>query len=372
MKLLVQQACRDVFGHWALAGAVLWLLLAARLGAEAELGTGQLGDYLALVSWLGVFLLYRSADLVYRRRQQGWPMEDRLRDRRGWRLPLAEWLGPSLWWLALLLVALIPPWAPGFQPEPEAMSSHRFAAVHSRFSTEEVPAEGFPQVQLPQVQEWELDAGQPLPPGGLALLPFHWPTPPDQEGATLGLFQDQDGRQEAVAPGRLLSWPMGEKASASGRLQLQWRPHGVGEGTTAPQLQSPYARFRVPRLGRDSLPWLLLGQWLFFLPAFAFAQLLSRHLQVRAGFAFLLALALTSLAAWRPGPEVWLPDSPVAWVAQILLKLKAALPRIDGLLATGPDFHLVWARFDPLQLLAWLASGLLALVLSVRPWRQAP
>ncbi len=339
MSRLIRAALRELLGRWGGPAAIAWILLAAGAAADAALGSGSLGEYLALVSALPAALVFRVAWLAERRRREGWDMEERLRDPGGWRLPSAELGAVGLLAALLLALAWLPALTPGLQPAKDQGSSAR--AIELRLSPD----------------EWRLQLPAPCPPEGRIEILLEWlePPPPDL------VLTSARGRVEPLEAGRLLHWQLDEQEASEDELVLLRLPGA--------RLNPEWLRLVVPRPGLGATPWLLLGQLLFSLPLFALALLLGRA-GVRAGLAGLGALGFGGLAAWTPPAAPTLDSSPAGWLARALVAVADLLPPVEGLLATGPDAGFRYGQSPLWAVALWLLLGALALFLTRRGRRS--
>ncbi|MBL7008258.1 MAG: hypothetical protein ISR76_04620 [Planctomycetes bacterium] len=335
MRRLLWGAIRELAGRWGLPAALVWILLAAGAAADATLGTGSLGEYLALVCAIPVALLFRIAWLAERRRLEGWDLEERLRDPGGWRLPVAELGAVVLLAAALLGLAWLPTLAPGLRPAPDQGHSFRSVRVDSR------------------PDEWRIRLPSPCPGDGRLEILLEWQEPPARELALVSSL----GRSEPIEAGSMTTWTLDRAEAAAGELVLVRLPGA--------RLNQEWLRLVLPRPGLEAAPWLLLGQLLFFAPLFALALLLARS-RVRAGLAALGSLGFGGLAAWLPPEDPELGSSPVGWVAGALVEAADWLPPVEGLLATGPDFELRYGQAPLWGTALWLLLGAAALVLARR------
>lgn len=326
---------RETLGRWGGPAALGWLLFAAGAAADATLGSGSLGHYLALVAVLPLLLVFRLAAVAERRRRAGWDLEERLRDPRGWRGPSAE-LGAGLVLLgAVLLLAWAPTLAPGLRPARDQGVASRPLEVRT--------APG----------EWRIALSRPCPPASRIVLLIDWQEAP----AGAATLRSSRGRTLAVEPGVLARWDVDAAERMEGELVLL-PPPGL-------HLATDWLRLETLRPGLDAVPGLLACQFLFFAPLLAIALALGRR-GARAGLAGAGALGFATLATWRPPAELELGGSPLAAVVRALAWLAERLPKVDGLLATGTDFEQRAGTATLGAVVGWWACGVVAFLLARR------
>lgn len=343
MMRLTLATMRALCGRWTSVAALALLVLAALLSYDAVLDASATGTWLAYVALLPMLLVLRLGVLRRERRAQGFSVEERLRDPRGLRLPLAEGAAAALLCTALLAAAGLGA-ALGLVHFPDGERSlHPLRAGAAE-------------------DGWLLRFEAPAPPGSAALLTFAYQQPPAGGDFRVALEDDAGGRGEAVV-GEVLRWPLPEEARRDGRLVL--RPLEVAAAREAGmQLIGPIARLEVPRPGGGRLPALLGGLLLYFLPLLGLALCFERFLRIDGVLAALTALMLGALAAYRPDLDYARPGGAIGALVQGVLLLKAALPDLSGLYAVGHRYELRAGTAAWPSVLAWLALGIGALLLA--------
>ena len=296
-----------------------------------------------------MLVLLRLGTLRRERRAQGWSAEERVRDPRGWRAPLAEAAGATALIAAVLAIALLPPYFGAFAGPPDDVSIHPVR----------VAEEG---------EDWVLEFPAPVPADARLLLTLRYGQAP--VGGSLALVDDADQRAQ-TAPGELLSWPLSPAQAQRGRVLLRPDPEHPDPGAE-PALIATVSRLQVPLPGRSRLSALLFALLLFFLPLPALLLTLERFLRVDGLLAALATLFLAGLAAFRPPAELALPDSAAGWMAGLVLGLKRLLPDVQGLYAVGAGYELRVGTTATVSILAWLGLGLVFLLPRLPPAGAAP
>jgi hypothetical protein len=346
MSGIILSLLRQMIGRWGLLWWGLALVVMLRLHFDPTLGHAHLGGYLASVALGPTALLIRLGLVLQRRRDQGWPLEEALRDRTGWRAPTAEAASTTLLILGWLLLAGIGPWMPGLaRPE----SGQELFPVQA--------------AAAPTAGVWQVDLEGQAPEGAELLLTLDWQGADEalrQAGRTT--FEHPDGRRLEAVAGELLRWPLTAEEGAAGEALLPPLPPGV-------QLIRPLTRLAAPRPGLAGLPRLLIAQALFFLPLVGLLLAWARAGVISGPLASWATLALAGLVAMPPS-DLALPQDALGLVAQALLLVKSALPAVDGLLANGDAFARHLGTTHPLSLIAWWALGLGGLVLACRRRRS--
>ncbi|MCP4769975.1 MAG: hypothetical protein GY879_01030 [Planctomycetes bacterium] len=329
---------RELLGRWG-----LWVLLggiftASQASFDTTLGDANIGPYLAYVSLWPIALLFRCGWLMQKRRAEGWPLEERLRDPRGYRAPLAEFLALLLLMIGGLLLAGLAVLVPGVQSPTGGASLFPVSLQNS--------ADG----------GWEFDLGGQVPDGGQMLLTLDWSQidPPQQALA----IRNAEGAEVLATAGEILRWPLQKEEAESGKVQL-FAPAG-----TKLRLFRPLVRLEVPQPGGSDLWLLLLRQTLFFLPLMAILLALARFGQVRASLAAWAVFFFGSLAAYHPPTR--LGDAGLGWLAKVFLLLKHSLPNVEGLISSGYRFERYSGTTSTGALVVWLAVGVLALLLACK------
>jgi len=339
MIRLSASVLRQLLGRWGWLWWCLGIVVMLRLHFDPQLGRAHLGGYLASVALGPSLLLLRLGTVLQQRRRQGWPLEESLRDPRGWRAPTADALATmallALWYLA----AGLGPHLPGLA-RPQA-GQDLFPVL-----TNAAESGG-----------WQLDLEGPCPPSSALLLTIDWQAA-DATLRTAGAtsWHATDGRQIHLRAGELAVWPVLAEEAHQGIAQLPPLPEGL-------QLIRPLTRLRVPRPGLSALPRLLFAQALFFLPLIGLFLAWGRAGRISGTLAAWATLALAGLVALPPAP-LELPHDALGYAARLLLGLKAALPEVSGLLASGDHFARQAQITSLWSLLAWILLGLAGFALS--------
>jgi hypothetical protein len=326
---------RDLAGRRAWLAAPIGALLAALLALDPVLGPEEgLGSYLAYVALLPAALLLRFGLILNARRRDGFEEEEALRDPRGARAPWAA-LGAVTAALGLgLTFCLLPPLLSPAPPGAETAARHPLRLSHNQ--------EGI----------WRADALGAVPPGSSLLLVFGWERLP--AAGELPAIQAQDGRRVEVRPGEMARWPLSESEQAAGAVEWTLNEDARAAGA---DLVRALVRLEVPRPGRTALSSILLGQFLFFVPLFAIVLLLVRRGGTGGLLAALSTLALAGLLAFDPLDPPELPESPAGWIGHAVLGLRAILPDLRGLAATGQGFELRSGTTSWSATAIWLLLG---------------
>lgn len=339
MLTLTLGLLRELVGRWWLPAFALALLTAASLSFDPSLGSHSLGTYLAYVSMLPLVILFRCGWLLEKRVREGWRDEEILRDPKGRRAPLAEFLACIICTGVVLTAALVPPLLPMFTL-PQGSSGL------------------YPvRVQVTDQGAWLFDLGGRVPEGARLHLTLDWSYAsmvPEEVR-----IEAPDQRQVQPIPGQLLHWDLSPEEAYYGKLVLQPSP---GSGV---ELRTPLCRLEIRRPSAHDLPRLLWFQFLFFLPLFAMLLAWHRCGRVRGGLSALVSFTIGSLAAMQIHP-MDLGGGPIAALAKMLLLLKLSLPPVEGLLATGQRYERLVGTVSISNILAWHAIGALALWLACR------
>ena len=348
--LLALAWCRDLARPLTAGGFALGLAVAAVLAFQPVLGPEDpAGAFLAHVQLLAGVLVLLCGRVLAARRRAGMDLEERLRDPRGRRAPLAAFLGASLALAGLLAAAAGVALAFGpHRPPPPA----RFpVAVHG------LDGGG-----------WGFDFGGRVPASADLLLTLAWDEAPPEAGAAF--VADPGGTRVVARPGELLRVPVGPAAAAAGRLEL--RPaEGGSFGGSRPELLRTLARLQVARADAFGLAVALGRLFLFLAPLLAMLLALERRGDVDGPLAALAVLALAGLLAADPGPApMAVPRGPGGLLVRAVLGLRAVLPDVGGLAAAGRDAALRAGTTPIGSVLAWWALGVLALWLAARPRRR--
>ena len=344
MITLIALTVRELAGLWPTTFAIAWILLAALLSSETGLGSGSLGEYLALAELVPVVLLFRSAALVERRRSEGWDLEEGLRNPGGWRLPAAELGGAALLLAGVWTLTALPPHAPRLALGTDAGLSRHPARV----------AEDAPGI-------WRARFPAPAPTGSVLELVASWESAQGDE-ALLGAG---DGRTITLAPGLPARWELSAEEARSGVVELRL------EGAAGVVAIEGLSRLAVPRPGRSALPGLVGGLFLFHLTLFSLALFSVRVLRVRSSLAALAALGVGALSLWPRALPVPATGSPTEWLARLGGRIAALLPPVGGLHAVGVNYELRYDTTSAGAVALWLLLGAVLLAASTRPWKTA-
>jgi hypothetical protein len=348
MMRLTLATARALLGRFGLLIATAWVFAAALLAWDAAIGVLLLGPYLAFIAVLPMLLLWRLGRLRHARRAQGWSTEERLRDPRGLRAPLAEAAATALLLGGAVTLALLPPLLPAFR------------TVDGDASLQ--PA----RVVVEEDGAWRLDYPAPLPDSATLLLTIGFErTPTDGRIAVA----DSHGRSQDAVAGEVLRFPLHPDDTRDGSATLRPVDPAAASETGARPIAA-LARVAVPRPGVEVLPRLLGGLLLWFLPLIGMLLALERFGRVDGGLAAVAALLLGALAATRLEDGVPLQAGPLSGLAQAVLALRAALPDVSGLYAVGHRYELRAGTVEPTAVLLWLALGAVALALACR--RRGP
>jgi hypothetical protein len=326
---------RQLLGRWGWLWWGLALVVLLRLHFDPTLGRAHLGGYLASVALGPSILLLRLGVVLQQRRRQGWPLEECLRNPMAWRAPFAEVLSTGGLMLAWFLLAGLGPHLPGLA-QPRAGQ------------------ELFP-ITVPQANDdgsWTLDLEGRCPPNAKVLLTIDWLQANETlRSAGTTSYGAADGRQITLVAGELASWPLLPEEAGQGQAVLPPLPEGL-------ELLRPLTRLSVDSPGLSELPRLLWGQALFFLPLLGLFLAWARAGRISGPLAAWATLALAGLVA-LPGSSQDLPADALGFVARALLGLKAALPAVDSLLATGDDFARHLRATSLSSTLMWWLLGIL-------------
>ncbi len=300
---------------------LLWLLFAANMGANLALGSGWMGDFLALASVPLIFLLFRVCHVVGRRAREDWAQEEALRNPSGWRMPLVEAMA------GLLLMGCV--WGMG-----------SIVGLGQLFYLTKEPAIHPLAVGKLDSGNWVFVLGQPAPPGSSLDLIFEWSGLPNPAEKWRG-----------PKPGEPYRRPLTPEEAAAGRAEV----FAYDAATPHPD----FARLVVPRPRSEGAPALLGNQVLFLFPLMLLALFLTRQ-GVRPFLSSAGALSLGSVAL-RPPSQIAIPvhDLPT-FAAWCLAGIHDLLPNIHGLWAVGATFHLDRLPVSSTSLASWLVLGGLA------------
>lgn len=329
---------RELLGRWG-----LWILLAgvftaSQVSFDTTLGDANIGPYLAYVSLWPIALLFRCGWLLQKRRAEGWPLEERLRDPQGYRAPLAEFLAMLCLTLGGLMLACLALLLPGVQSP--AGGSSLFPA------TMQTGSEG----------SWEFNLNGKVPSDSSLVLTLDWSQTDGQQ--TSAPIHNAQGAEVLATAGELLYWPLQTEEALLGTVSL------LPPVDSKLRLFKPLIRLEVPQPGGNQLWVLLLRQLWFFLPLMALLLALARFGQVRASLAAWAVFFFGSLAAYHPPAR--LGDAGLGWLAKTFLLLKQSLPNVEGLISSGYRFERFAGTTSNGALIAWLALGVLALLLACK------
>ena len=341
---------RALLGRFGLLIAAAWVFAAALFAWDAAIGVLLLGPYLAFVAVLPMLLLWRLGRLRRARRSEGWTTEERLRDPRGLRAPLAEAAATALLLAGALILALLPPLLPAFR------------TVDGDASLQ--PA----RVVLEEDGAWRLDYAAPLPDSAMLLLTIGFERAPVSGHVAV---VDTHGNSRDAVVGEVLRFPLHADDARGGSATLRLLDPAAAAEIGARPIAA-LARVAVPRPGVDALPRLLGGLLLWFLPLIGLLLALERFARIDGGLAAIASLLLGALAATRLEDGVPPQAGPLAGLAQAVLALRAALPDVSGLYAVGHRYELRVGTVEPLAVLLWLMLGALALALACRRRRPRP
>jgi hypothetical protein len=329
---------RELLGRWGLWVLLTGIFIASQVSFDTTLGDANIGPYTAYVSLWAIALLFRCGWLLQKRRTEGWPLEERLRDPRGYRAPLAEFLamlGLTLIGLILACLALL---LPGV--ESPVGGASLFPATMQNSSD----------------GSWQFDLNGTVPANSSLILTLDW-SQTDGSQKALSIRNDQ-GVEVVATAGELLRWPLQDEEASLGKVSL------VAPADSKLRLFRPLIRLEIPRPGGSDL-WILLGrQLLFFLPLMAILLALARFGQVRASLAAWAVFFFGSLVAYHPPAR--LGDAGLGWLAKIFLLLKQSLPNVEGLIASGYRFERLAGTTTNGAIIGWLAIGVLALLLACK------
>lgn len=309
---------RDLAGERAWLVAPIGALLAALLALDPVLGPEEgMGSYLSYVALLPSALLLRFGLVLNARRRDGFVDEELLRDPRGIRAPWAALTAVALALGLGLTICLVPPLLSPAPPGAESAARHPL------------------QVGQNSDGSWRANARGAVPADSRLLLVFGWdrlPAPGEQPA-----LRAADGRMLTLVPGEMIGLPLSETEQETGSVAWSVNEDARAAGVS---LVRALVRLEVPRPARSDLGRLLLGQFLFFLPLFPLVLLLTRRGGAGGLLAALAALALAGLLAFDPRDPPELPGSPAGWIGHAVLGLKALLPDLRGLAASGQGFEL--------------------------------
>ena len=322
MIRLIIAAMRQAIWPWGIIGLAAWLAIGNQL-------IRTLGDYLAWVSFAPIMLMFRFAGMSEQRRRNGWRMEERLRDSRGWRLPSAEFLAAVVSCALILGVASFPAIAASKIEAKDTQATADFAehplvVAHSGYLWRVVHPHG----RLPANSR-------------LALL-IEWDHYPKNDFG--------------FTPGKIYRRDFTAAEAEMGEVTLNLPPGA--------RIHSEFARAEVEVPYFDSYPKLLLMQWLFFVGLFGINLLLVR-LRIRASLASLASLAIASLGLWQASAALPV-ESGQTFLINMMAAVSSWVPDLRGLYAVGLNFELRVGASGSLDILWWLGIGGLALLLSFR------
>jgi len=338
MITLTFSFARELLGRWGLWVLLGTILVASQASFDTTLGDANIGPYLAYVSLWPIALLFRCGWVLRKRQVEGWPLEEQLRDPKGCRAPLSEFLAMLLLALAGVILASVALWMPGVQSP--------------------IGGTGLFPVTLQGHHDggWEFDLDGRTPAGSMLMLTLDWSQ--IEGGRKQLVLRNADGGEVTANAGQILRWPLQDQELASGKVRL-YAPEG-----TKLRLFKPLIRLEVPQPSGDRILVLLLRQLLFFLPLMAILLALTRFGRVRASLAAWAVFFFGSLAAYHP--PVRLADAGLGWLAKTFLLLKQMLPNVEGLISSGYRFERYSGTTTSGALIAWLALGVLALLLACK------
>jgi len=342
MNSLVVGFVRELLGRWGLLLLAAGIFCAAQLSFDDTLGDVTIGPYLSYVSLWPTALLFRCGWVMQKRRAEGWPLEEQLRDPQGHRAPLAEFSACGLLTLAGLLAAMLP-----------------FSFLDLELPEDSVGL--YPvRMESSDTGQWLLDLGGPVPEASTVLLTLDWAS---MTGGELEAdISNPVGEHHTAVAGEIFRWPLSAGEARAGAMVLI-PPEGSGLRVFRPLL-----RLEIPRPGGSQLASLLGGQLLFFIPLFALLLALARFGRANANLAAWAVFFIGSLVAYQPPSQ--LHHAGLNPFAAAILAIKSVLPSVSGLLASGHRFERLAGTTTSGASMAWLMLGVLALLISCRR-RQA-
>lgn len=338
MNALVLGFMREMLGRWGLLLLCAGVFCAAQLSFNDTLGGTTIGTYLAYASLWPIGLLFRCGWLMQKRRTEGWPLEERLRDSCGHRAPLAEFTACGLLTALGLLATMLPVTVLDLTLPEDSSALHPV------------------RMETNDAGQWLLNLGWQTAENSTLLLTLDWSA---VSGDTLeAVVQNPVGEQQVAVAGEILRWPLSPAEARAGRLVL------FPPADLPLRVFQPLLRLEIPRPGPSQLGPLLAGQLLFFLPLFAMLLALARFGRSNANLAAWAVFFFGSLVAYHP--PIFLNPAGIHPFALMFLGLKSALPAVEGLLASGHRFERLAGTTSTPASMAWLMLGGLCLLLACK------
>jgi hypothetical protein len=338
MNALVLGFMREMLGRWGLLILFAGIYSAAQLSFNDTLGDATIGTYLAYASLWPIGLLFRCGWLMQKRRAEGWPLEELLRDPKGHRAPLAEFSACGLLTALGLLAAMLPIAVLDLNVPEDSVALHPV------------------RMESNEAGQWLLNLGGRTAENSTLLLTLDWS---DVQGDSLeAVVQNPVGETQNAIAGEILRWPLSAAEAHAGKLVL------FPPADLPLRVFQPLLRLEIPRPGPSQLGSLLAGQLLFFLPLFAMLLALARFGRSNAKLAAWAVFFIGSLIAFHP--PLFLAPAGIHPLALIFLTIKSALPAVDGLLASGHRFERLAGTTSSAASMAWLMLGGLCLLLACK------
>ncbi|MDP6963327.1 MAG: hypothetical protein QGF46_04095 [Planctomycetota bacterium] len=296
-------------------GALLWLVFSYLLSFEEHLSSSSVGVYLSYNVLALSLLTLRFGFVLQQRRQQGFIRQASLRNSTALSASAEFFAAASLLLLMTVAVNFI---AIAFKPDKQPPSV-AYYPVNS---------------QLEEGASWTFSWPDDIPVTSRLCLTFDFTNAP--QGVTNSTIT-AGAKQQQLTAGQIFYWQLSADDITAKKIRLQSDPsHKLS-------LIRPLARISINRPTADSLPSLLLNQWLYFLTPLAMCLFLFRLLKVNGNLAAMGALSIASLTT---------------------LKGFDLLPNVSGLIAAGMRFERNAFTTSTSSLLAWLGIGLILFILS--------
>lgn len=338
MNVLVIGFVREMLGRWGIVLLIAGVFSATQLSFNDTLGGTTLGPYLAYATLWPIGLLFRCGWLMQKRRAEGWPLEEMLRDPNGHRQPLAEFTACGLLTALGLLAAVLPPL---ILTNPVAEDSVGLHPV---------------RMESNDAGQWLINLGGRTAAASTLLLTLDWSSV--DPGQLEAVIQNPVGEQQTAVAGKILRWPLSAAEANAGKMVLS-PPAGVDLRVFRPLL-----RLEIQRPGLSQLSSLLAGQLLFFLTLFAMLLALARFGGSNAKLSAWAVFFFGSLVAFQP--PLFLSEAGLHPLAVIFLGIKSAFPAVEGLLASGHRFERLSGTTSSAASMAWLMLGGLFLLLACK------